>query len=158
MKTIKSTKGFTLVELIVVIAILMILSVLAVSAFGNVMGQAQDAARRADAQALVRNINMFNSFATDASRIEFVGDLPGSPSGGSRVVSLQLHAGIGTNARGSQFSAGINMPFTITMDADRFTEITGNVAGIRIFPSGTGAQLVWTVVDASNGEPQPTRP
>ena len=161
MKTIKSTKGFTLVELIVVIAILMVLSVLAVTAFGNVMGQAQDAARRADAQALIRNLNMFNSFATDTTRVRVVAEIPRTTdtAAGTTTVRLSLDAGPppdGAAVRGIQHRAGITMPFMITMEAARFTELTGDT-GIRIFPTGTGDQLLWTVIDGE-GNAQPTLP
>ena len=59
MKKIKKhrSKGFTLVELIVVIAILAVLAVGAVIAYGNIAGTAQIAAARSDATAVVTALN-----------------------------------------------------------------------------------------------------
>ena len=57
----KGRKGFTLIELIVVIGILLALSALAIVNFSGLTGAAEDAAIAADANTLVRQLNMHNS-------------------------------------------------------------------------------------------------
>lgn len=59
----RHNKGFTLVELIVVIGILLILSSIAVVSFGNIMENARNAARHADAARLASALNQFNALA-----------------------------------------------------------------------------------------------
>lgn len=145
MKMSKGTKGFTLVELIVVIAILMILSVLGVNAFGNVMGQAQDAARRSDANMLVRSLNMFNSFATGDSRVESTTALAGIAGvavDGQMIVRLELIRGSGTAEAGVQPNAGIDMPFIVTVSEDRFADI---ISGEGIHITYNAANEMWIV-------------
>ena len=59
----KSNKGFTLVELIVVIAILALLSTLAINAFSGIMEQATRAQERQAAAVVASSLNTFNSIA-----------------------------------------------------------------------------------------------
>ena len=67
----KSNKGFTLVELIVVIAILVLLSTLAVNAFSGIMEQARLAQDRQAAAVVANALNTFNAVAATANdRIE----------------------------------------------------------------------------------------
>ena len=163
MHTQKSNKGFTLVELIVVITILLILSVLATSAFSGVMGQAREASHRADAAALVRQINMFNSLAdhNSTSSIRTHADLAAlltGQSGDNRTFNMQLLASGGTLANGVHTPAGINMAFTVTMSYETWRSIrqADRLAGSSIHLHAPGAGTgSWSVATAAGGADNP---
>ena len=73
----KSNKGFTLVELIVVIAILVLLSTLAVNAFSGIMEQARIAQDRQAAAVVASSLNTFNSIAVNFASTIGPADTPG---------------------------------------------------------------------------------
>ena len=68
MNSSKSTKGFTLMELLVVMALLGIIGIVAVPAFGATLRNARDNNIRSYAQALVNQLNAFNAVAVRRDR------------------------------------------------------------------------------------------
>ena len=61
----KTSKGFTLVELMVVIVILAILAVVGITVFSNTQGSARDARRKADIQAISNALE--SNYSTNGS-------------------------------------------------------------------------------------------
>ena len=73
MKRCKSSRGFTLVELIVIIGLLAMLSTLAVTNFVGTMEASQRSARRAEAERLANALNAYNA-AANSDVSTFPGD------------------------------------------------------------------------------------
>jgi len=102
----KSNKGFTLVELIVVIAILLLLSTLAVNAFSGIMDQARIAQDRQAAAVVASALNTFNSIAVDF-------DSTIGPAADNNTIPVPLPAASGANMINTT-GAGDAMRFTPT--------------------------------------------
>jgi len=84
----KSTKGFTLVELIVVIGVLLVLAVIAVAAYRNVQVNARISANRSSLQSMASVMN--NAQGATGQTIGDTGSnlmaKPGSPGPWSHVI------------------------------------------------------------------------
>jgi len=110
MKTQKNrNKGFTLVELIIVVAIIAVLSVVAVVAYGNISGQAKEAALASDANVVIRALNTYNA-------------LSGSP-----ITGLTAGSDLDT-MRGLKLvkgTHGVDMQLGVTLTQDRLDEVIG---------------------------------
>jgi type IV pilus assembly protein PilE len=88
MKQTKS-RGFTLIEVMIVVVIISLLSALALSSYGNYIRKARRADAKADllelAQLIERNYTESNSFALDAAGNAYALEYNTSPAGGGRV-------------------------------------------------------------------------
>jgi prepilin-type N-terminal cleavage/methylation domain-containing protein len=126
--TNKKRKGFSLVELIVVISIMLVLSVLAVVAFTNISDSAREAAERADANAVARSLNTFNTLAiADTNKYITVTAIP-TADGNTYVIVHTTTTGV--------------MPITLSVtvaDAARMTEVN------KWLVAPANAQGIWTV-------------
>jgi len=132
----KSTKGFTLVEMLVVLAILSVLTVVAVPAFGSTLQNAQRNSQRSYAQALANQLNAFNAAALTPNDVfhsisiasgNFVtldGASPAQSLIGTGTVTLRhrrrdadnRYSGMGV-AAASTAGFGEGRPFSITIGA-----------------------------------------
>jgi len=108
----KNQKGFTLVELISVISLLLVLSVLAVAAYGNITEAARNAAIQADANALARAMNTYESIHQGLQM-----SVPGHTNGAFAMVAQQ-----GVNG------ALIDIDLSVVVPADRADDVADAVA------------------------------
>ena len=122
----KRKKGFTLVELIVVIAILALLAVGAVFAFNGIQRNAQRATFSADATALARALNNYNSlaatpildntairaqFTNGTLHLEVAADGPtGRMDFGFDIDQARLNALIGSGVAGHNITTYLSPP------------------------------------------------
>jgi len=131
----KPTKGFTLVELIVVIAILVVLSGMAVVAFVGLTAAAERNAAEADAAALASALNNFNAYARGDARIENAAGLSAALVGNAVVLEVPP-VGVQTEP----------MVFTVRFDdVPRANRAVGNV-----LPDGAGATTFWSILSPIN--------
>ena len=126
MNQLKSKKGFTLVELIVVIGILLVLTVLAAVAFSGLSAQAQQAARRSDARTVAQSLNIYNSLvANNADRIQA---LPPAAHAGRVVANtgtFNLEVQVAPAAADGIIRPGIiDMDVSVIVSPARYLEIT----------------------------------
>lgn len=96
MKQTKS-RGFTLIEVLIVVVIISLLSALALSSYGNYIRKARRADAKADllelAQLIERNYTESNSFAVDAAGNAYALEYTTSPQSGRVFYNLQFAAG-----------------------------------------------------------------
>jgi len=69
-KFLKSKKGFTIVELIIVIAVLAVLSVIAVVAYSGFQQSSRQSLMRTEASSLAAALNNFNAATSATTRID----------------------------------------------------------------------------------------
>jgi prepilin-type N-terminal cleavage/methylation domain-containing protein len=107
-------KGFTLIELIVVIAILAILAVTAMMAVSNVTQAARDATLRADANTVIRALNIYNMLCFPDDRISGA-DFAGITA--AELGDLEIEAGAAASA------GMIDADFSVDITDDRLAEL-----------------------------------
>ena len=88
-KTLQASKGFALVELLVVISIIAVLAVVALSVFSNVQKSARDSRRRSEIDALAKSIETTRNpvsqlyvYTTTSYANDFANPLKDPKSGG----------------------------------------------------------------------------
>jgi len=96
MKQTKS-RGFTLIEVMIVVVIISMLAALALSSYGSYIRKARRADAKADllelAQLIERNYTESNSFAVDAAGNAYALEYTTSPQSGRVFYNLQFAAG-----------------------------------------------------------------
>jgi len=141
MSKLKPSKGFTLVELIVVVAIILIIAVLVVAAIGGIMDTARESALESDANAIARQFNLYNAVATDENtRIVFWG-----PGGGTMIndppsgFGVNTIDGVTTISLVHDTTTGV-IPFqtAITLSQQNFQLLTGDAPGGHVTLEYTG--------------------
>jgi len=139
----KSNKGFTLVELIVVIAILALLSSLAVSAFSGIMNQARDAQRIHAANAIASALNNFNTLAvSDAHRIIAIPAVGAQFTSDGQNVGASGPSATPTHLSGANATGFMPMGFGWNMDLVTYNFVR-EAAGGRPY-------VRWNHADAPN--------
>ena len=129
MNSSKSTKGFTLMELLVVMALLGIIGIVAVPAFGATLRNARDNNIRSYAQALVNQLNAFNAVAVSRADVIDSKDFltaPGVFNGRSPAIIRTNDDGISMQHRRGGLTGQ-----TEGFPSDRYS-------GIGVGPSGLG--------------------
>jgi len=125
---LKINKGFTLVELISVISLLLILSVLAVAAYGNISEAARRAAVQADANAVARALNAYNSIVNDGG---YLGVLPAFFGDGD-VFTLVVEE-------------GVNGPVSVDLSVVVGPGRGGDVVAVLGWQEAAGGHGIWVV-------------
>jgi prepilin-type N-terminal cleavage/methylation domain-containing protein len=73
------SKGFTLVELLVIVSIISVLSVIGITIFGNITSSARDAKRKADLQILSDALELYFNKNNYYPVANFTGQAPNGP-------------------------------------------------------------------------------
>ena len=133
------TRGFTLVEVLIVVVIISLLAGLALSSYGNYIRKARRADAKADllelAQLIERNYTESNSFAVDAAGNAYTLPFNRSPATGRIFYNLSLNPAptattytIQAVPTGSQTDDTLCMTLSLNQAGQRFESGSGTVA------------------------------
>jgi prepilin-type N-terminal cleavage/methylation domain-containing protein len=138
----KKSKGFSLVELMIVVTVMLILGAGAVIAFSNVTANAARAADRAAAVTLASTLNTFNGLIVDP---DAVAPIVGDPANTDSVAAIAAELDEGVFSGTIPAVAGA-LPTTqsATIDETRQDEILAWIEWVQPDPTITG---VWRVMN-----------
>lgn len=141
---VKSSLGFTLIELMVVIALIAILSVIGVSVYSNTQKQARDAARRTDIDSLAKSIESSRDVTASVyaySATNYASDFPTAKPKDPVGTTLYCYSGSTTAAATIADPTATTWATSATCPTSWVSLVDGSGNFGTAFPVTAGAQF-----------------